>query len=162
MEKQGMGARRKTYSTGLLMDFKDILEQWEGGAVKGSTVSPKKALEEWLKNNEVYDKDAEAKKTFVPGEKRRKIINRKPDAIIDIHGLTKERAWVVLDQFFSDSKSNGLKKLRIIHGKGNRSKGEAVLQQIVKKYIEKCPFAGESGYEKAVNGGTGATWVLLK
>jgi hypothetical protein len=32
----------------------------------------------------------------------------------------------------------------------------------VRKYIEKCPFAGESGHEKAANGGTGATWVLLK
>jgi len=29
-------------------------------------------------------------------------------------------------------------------------------------FIERCPFAGESGKEKTNAGGDGATWILLK
>jgi len=68
----------------------------------------------------------------------------------------------LLDQFFSNAKENGYEKLRIIHGKGNRSQEGAVLRQTVRKYIEQCPFAGENGFEKSANGGSGATWVFLK
>jgi DNA-nicking Smr family endonuclease len=48
----------------------------------------------------------------------------------------------------------------IIHGKGNHSRGEAVLGRTVREFIEHCPFAGESGHGR--EGGTGTTWVLLK
>jgi len=32
----------------------------------------------------------------------------------------------------------------------------------VRKFIEACPDAGESGYSAAAAGGSGATWVLIK
>jgi DNA-nicking Smr family endonuclease len=35
-----------------------------------------------------------------------------------------------------------------------------VLKRTVREFIERCPFAGESGQGPA--GGAGATWVLLK
>jgi len=137
-------------------DFGDILNKWENG------VFQKNAMYEWLQNNKIYDKDANTTEVSRRGENRRRLMHSKPDAVLDIHGLTETSAWLLLDQFFSDAKDNDYKKLRIIHGKGNRSQGEPVLLHTVRKYIEKCPFAGESGYEKAVNGGTGATWVFLK
>jgi hypothetical protein len=33
---------------------------------------------------------------------------------------------------------------------------------VVREYIERCAFAGESGPATAADGGSGATWVLLK
>jgi len=125
------------------LDFGDILNKWE-------------------LNHEVYDKDANEQETNAPGEQRRRLSHSQPDAVLDIHGLTDEKAWLTLDYFFSMAKDNSFKKLRIIHGKGNRSQGEAVLKRTVRSFIEQCPYAGESGYEKAANGGTGATWVFLK
>jgi len=129
------------------MDFGDIFNKWE-------------------QNNKVVDKDAAensgAYKSSAPGENRRRLLHSKPDDVIDIHGLTGEKAWLSLDDFFNKARDSGLKKLRIIHGKGNHSQGQVVLGNTVRSFIEQCPFAGESGYEKAADGGSGATWVLLK
>ena len=119
-------------------------------------------MEAWLSNNEVYDKDANEYKKPAPGEYRRNLHRIKPDDILDIHGLTGNEAEIALEHFFEKANDRDYKKLRIIHGKGNHSQGEAVLGRIVRKFIEQCPFAGESGYEKAATGGSGATWVLLK
>ncbi|MDR2923917.1 MAG: Smr/MutS family protein [Treponema sp.] len=126
------------------MNFEDILNKWE-------------------KNNRIYDKDREAEgERISPQEKRSRLKNKKPDAELDIHGLTRVEAWQALDAFFDASKGKGLEKILIIHGKGNHSAGEAVLKRIVMEFIEHCPFAGESGKGKAAAGGEGATWVLLK
>jgi DNA-nicking Smr family endonuclease len=61
-----------------------------------------------------------------------------------------------------NSQAQGFEKLLIVHGKGNHSGSDAVLPRLVRTFIEKCPFAGESGYGSASAGGTGVTWVLLK
>jgi DNA-nicking Smr family endonuclease len=137
-------------------DFGDILNKWE------NSISPKNAVYNLLQNNKIYDKDADLTEIPSRGKNKRRLLNSKPDAILDIHGLSETGAWLSLDQFFLEAKDNSYEKLRIIHGKGNRSHGEPVLMHTVRKYIEKCPFAGESGYEKTANGGTGTTWVLLK
>ena len=141
------------------MNFGDILEQWERGQ---SHTSHHNSINAWLGENEVFDKDSHAKNASIPGEKRRRLMRIDPDDIIDVHGCTSEKAWIQLDQFFENAKDCGFEKLRIIHGKGNRSQGEAVLVQTVRRYIEQCPFAGENGFEKSTNGGSGATWVFLK
>jgi DNA-nicking Smr family endonuclease len=127
------------------MNFEDILNKWEEN------------------NGIVYDKDKEAVNTNInPQERRTRLRNKKPDAQLDIHGLTRDEAWQALENFFNDSKGKGLEKILVIHGKGNHSKGEAVLKRIVMEFIEHCSFAGESGRGKAAVGGEGATWVLLK
>ena len=126
------------------MNFEDILNQWE-------------------KNNGIYDKDKETGNGQInPQERRSRLRNKKPDAQIDIHGMNRDEAWQALEVFFDASKEKGLEKVLIIHGKGNHSKGEAVLKRIVMEFIEHCPFAGESGRGKAAAGGEGATWVILK
>ena len=141
------------------MDFGDILDKWERGQ---SSAAQKNVMESRLRNNDVYDKDAFSKNTSSPGEYRSRLLHAQPDEILDIHGLTGDKALLSLELFFTRARSCGFKKLRIIHGKGNHSQGEAVLKLAVRKFIEQCSFAGESGYEKAANGGSGATWVLLK
>ncbi|GHV92300.1 DNA mismatch repair protein MutS [Spirochaetia bacterium] len=126
-------------------------------------------LTEWLVKNDVYDKDAEEPElhggraaAVSAGEKRRRLLLRKPDAVIDLHGLTRDEAWAALDTFFQNGKRQGFLKLAIIHGKGNHSQGGAVLKHTVREFIERCPFAGESGIGDAPLGGSGTTWVLLK
>jgi DNA-nicking Smr family endonuclease len=135
------------------VNFEEILKKWE--SISGESSDQKKEMDEWLSNNKNSEKSDR-------GENRQRLLQINPDGILDIHGLTSEKAWISLDQFFSGAREKGFKKLRIIHGKGNRSQGDAVLKHTVREYIEKCNFAGESGFEKAKNGGTGATWVLLK
>jgi len=120
-------------------------------------------LDKWTSVNGIQDKDAEDKdKQISAQDKRRRLRNKKPDAELDIHGKTRDEAWQELEVFFGDAKEKGFEKIVIIHGKGNHSAGESVLKRVVMDFIERCPFAGESGKGKAAAGGEGATWVLLK
>jgi DNA-nicking Smr family endonuclease len=120
-------------------------------------------LNKWEKGNVIHDKDMEAGSAGLSGQERRsRLKNKKPDAQLDIHGFTRDEAWLAMEDFFNASKEKGLEKIRIIHGKGNHSTGESVLKRAVMEFIEHCPFAGESGRGKAAAGGEGATWVLLK
>ena len=117
----------------------------------------------WLETHEVRDKDAEDPAPRGRGfdaAKRRRLLARRPDAVIDLHGLSRDQAWTALEGFFETSRQRGFVKLALIHGKGNHSQGEAVLKRTVREFIERCPFAGESG--QGPTGGTGVTWVLLK
>jgi DNA-nicking Smr family endonuclease len=123
-------------------------------------------LAAWLGKNEVFDKDAEDpnvnSQRLSAGEKRRRRLAQRPDASIDLHGLTRDQAWTALEQFFDAGRRQDFQKLEIIHGKGNHSQGEAVLKRTVQEFIERCSYAGESGHGSAAEGGAGATWVLLK
>ncbi|MDR0561510.1 MAG: Smr/MutS family protein [Spirochaetaceae bacterium] len=163
------------------MDFGDILDEWDRKTAQaqgkyGKTETKKEQtvkdpapeprphpLTAWLRMHEVYDKDAEdTAENQRPGEYRRRLLRKRADAAIDLHGLTQQEAWTALENFFQEARRQGFEKLHIIHGKGNHSSGEAVLKQIVKQFVERCPFAGESGHGNAASGGAGATWVLLK
>jgi DNA-nicking Smr family endonuclease len=132
--------------------FGDILEQWDkqGRGPRGDGV---------------YDKDAHDPAVDGRAEalaRRRKLRTKRPDAVLDLHGLTRDEAWLSLEDFFRAGKQRGLEKLLIIHGKGNHSPGGAVLDRTVRDFIERCPLAGESGRGDAASGGSGVTWVLLK
>lgn len=125
-------------------------------------------LTAWLRIHGVYDKDAYAESTPThetgpeARKRHRRLIQKEPDAVIDLHGLTQEEAWDELDRFFEDSRRKGFEKLCIVHGKGTHSDGDAVLKHLTRRFIERCPFAGESGHNSADSGGSGATWVILK
>jgi DNA-nicking Smr family endonuclease len=164
------------------VDFGDILDRWErgqgndqgsrwkGGEKKGDRKragekpAPRDAsrlLSLWLETHEVYDKDTEDPPPQDHDfSKKRRLLARRPDAVIDLHGLTRDQAWTALENFFENGRRQGFVKLALIHGKGNHSQGEAVLKRTVREFIERCPFAGESG--QGSTGGSGVTWVLLK
>ena len=129
------------------MDFGDILDKWEkqtAGAV--------------VKNKEADDPPLYSH----PGRRRYKLLRKKPDAVIDLHGLTGDEAWTSLETFFENSRNLEFEKILVIHGKGNHAHNEGVLREITRRFIERCSFAGESGYSSAKDGGTGSTWVILK
>jgi DNA-nicking Smr family endonuclease len=155
------------------MNFGNILDQWDkqsgtGGKGKkppaGQSSEPPEPLSRWLREKGVYDKDVDgpvAPETEKPLG-RRKLRTKRPDAVLDLHGLTRDEARLSLEVFFQTGKQRGLKKLLIIHGKGNHSNGKEVLGRTVREFIERCPFAGENGHGDAASGGSGVTWVLLK
>jgi DNA-nicking Smr family endonuclease len=155
------------------MKFGDLLEQWDqqSRAAAGPGKKPPAGqrtegadpLSRWLRKNGVYDKDAgDPEAGESPASRRRRLYAQRPDAVLDLHGLTRDEAWLSLEEFFRAGKKQGFEKLLIIHGKGNHSPGEAVLGRTVRDFIERCPLAGESGHGDAVSGGSGVTWVLLK
>lgn len=165
-------------------DFGDILEQWERQTAvsygkkriakdkriqaekkKNSPAKKQSKINElqeiWLRRYGVINKDEHTKNDNSVRQ------NKKPDKIridakIDLHGLNAEEAEIALESFFDQCVSNKLHKVLIIHGKGNHSTEEPVLKKLVKNFIERHKHAGKSGSEKGANGGSGATWVLIK
>jgi DNA-nicking Smr family endonuclease len=160
-----------------MMDFGEILDKWDrqdtgkGEARRtkpeqeslkfaGKKVNP---MDAWLRINGVYDKDRDFEASqAAAGERRRRLLRKKPDGFIDLHGLTRDEAWTALEDFFRESRQRGFEKLLIVHGKGNHSEGDAILRELCREFIETCPFAGEMGHNPGADGGTGSTWVLLK
>ena len=129
------------------MDFGDILDKWEKQA-SGAVVGKKE--------------EENPAPSSHPGRRRYILLRKKPDAVIDLHGMTGDEAWTSLDVFFENSRRMEFEKILVIHGKGNHAQNEGVLGEITRRFIERCSFAGESGYSGARDGGTGATWVFLK
>ena len=123
-------------------------------------------MEMWLRRYGTVDKDkiAEEQEERSQLYDRNYLINMKPEARIDLHGLHQSEAEESLDRFISDCKLKGLRKVLIIHGKGIHSHGsDPVLGQLVRRFIEHDKRCGASGHPKTkAEGGTGATWVLLK
>ena len=122
-------------------------------------------MELWLRRYGVTDKDKAAEEY----EERTKMENReylrtmRPEARIDLHGLTRDQAWLRLESFVNDCIRRGLKKILIIHGKGNHSNGsDPVLGPMVRTFIEQNKNLGSSGHPDRSMGGNGATWVIIK
>jgi DNA-nicking Smr family endonuclease len=133
----------------------------------GSRPEPPRAnpMDVWLRRYGIQDKDEaldQLEKAESPQEERRRLRAMRPDATCDLHGLTREDAWARLESFFSDCHRRGLRKALIIHGKGNHSAEDPVLRQMVKLFLERCPYAGESGTSTLEMGGSGSTWVIVK
>jgi len=145
------------------VNFGDILEKWEKSS-PGNVSYGKDAA---------CSRDGDFGEISLRGERRSRLLRKNPDDTIDLHGLNRDEAWIALETFFQNSREKGCEKLLIIHGKGNHQQGEfsqnaaprlgeAALRELSRRFIERCPFAGESGYSSSKNGGTGATWVILK
>lgn len=138
------------------MNFGEILEKWEKQNPENVAY-----IKEKSKDVPVFTKKS---------ERRNRLLKKKCDDSIDLHGLNREEAWTALENFFESSRKKGFEKLLIIHGKGNHYSGSIenfsqnrnMLKEVSRRFIELCSFAGESGYSHAKEGGTGSTWVILK
>jgi DNA-nicking Smr family endonuclease len=85
------------------------------------------------------------------------------DGEIDLHGLTGAEAKAALREFVADSVDRGVRCVRIIHGKGKRSGPRGpVLKNIVNNWLQRSDMVLAFGSARAVDGGNGATYVLLK
>ncbi|MCF7945951.1 MAG: Smr/MutS family protein [Spirochaetia bacterium] len=85
-----------------------------------------------------------------------------PQRVLDLHGMVSDTAHKTTMNFLKQASRDGLKKVLIIHGKGNHSQEEPVLKRVVKTCIDVSPHAGLSGTPGRALGGSGATWVLIK
>lgn len=122
-------------------------------------------MELWLRRYGTVDKDALEEKSRQSEQMRDReyLKQMRPEARIDLHGLTRDEAWSRLESFVQDCLRRGLKKIEIVHGKGIHSHGsDPVLGQMVRTFIEQNKHLGVSGHNDRNHGGTGATWVLLK
>lgn len=168
------------------MNFGDILTEWEKSERqaqkkkgKAKTVSAGKTpqstqdavfekrvnpMDEWMRRHGTVDKDALVE-SHAESQKMHSRASAKTlpiDARIDLHSLIREEAWVQLDSFITNCKRRGLKKVLIVHGKGNHSQNNPVLGNMVRSFIESDKGLGASGHPDTAGGGKGATWVVIK
>jgi DNA-nicking Smr family endonuclease len=119
-------------------------------------------MNSWLDTHEIPDKDALVEEEASRQGDRQRLRTKRPDARIDLHGMTRDAAWEALDGFFQESCLGGCEKLIIIHGKGNHAGSDGALKRLCRQFIEQNPLAGEHWQGRAAEGGTGVTLVLLK
>jgi DNA-nicking Smr family endonuclease len=85
------------------------------------------------------------------------------DAEIDLHGCNAVQAKEVLREFISDSLDRRMSCVRVIHGKGRRSGPRGpVLKNVVNTWLQRCDPVLAFGSARAVDGGSGAIYVLLR
>ena len=82
---------------------------------------------------------------------------------LDLHGLTADEAAEATAAFLADCKRRGVRCVRIVHGKGLRSRGrEPVLKRRVRRQLMRRSEVLAYVEPRAVHGGSGAVVVLLE
>jgi DNA-nicking Smr family endonuclease len=82
---------------------------------------------------------------------------------LDLHGMTVDEARVALASFLHDVRRRGQRCVRVIHGKGIRSRlGQPVLKVKVSHWLRQRDEVLAFCSARPVDGGTGAVYVLLK
>lgn len=85
------------------------------------------------------------------------------DAEADLHGLNAAQAKHALREFIADSVARRLHCVRVIHGKGRRSGPRGpVLKNVVNHWLQRSNHVLAFGSARAVDGGSGALYVLLR
>lgn len=135
------------------MDFGDILNEWE--RIK------RDRGEDRREDRAAQSKDEQEGGERGAGEARR-LKELRPQASLDLHGMTAREAEDAIAAFLRDAARKGLEKVLVIHGKGNHSAGAPVLRSAARKALESSPLAGRFGPADRADGGTGATWVLVR
>jgi len=82
---------------------------------------------------------------------------------IDLHGQTREEARLLLAQFIADALQDGVRCVRVVHGKGLRSPGrQAVLRQLVRGWLMQKNEVLAYCQARPQDGGEGALIALLR
>jgi len=83
--------------------------------------------------------------------------------ILDLHGMTVATARCELSAFLQESRRDNMTCVRIIHGKGNRSRHKGpVLKEKVNLWLRQRDEVLAFCSARSVDGGTGAVYVLLR
>ncbi len=86
-----------------------------------------------------------------------------PEGEIDLHGLSRHAALARLREFLGLALARRLRCIRVVHGKGLRSgAGGPVLKLAVVDLLARCDDVQAFVSARAVDGGSGATCVLLR
>jgi len=100
----------------------------------------------------VVDRGPEATASWVlkdPGvsrERLRRLAAGQPpvDVELDLHGMSREKAWAALGACMCNALSDGLRVLCLIHGRGmHSSDGKPVLKKAVYEWLREGPYAGQ-------------------
>ncbi len=84
-------------------------------------------------------------------------------AEIDLHGLRRDQARERIDSFLRDAARDGLRCVRVVHGKGLGSPGrEPVLKAKVKSWLVQRSEVLAFTHARPADGGHGALLVLLR
>ncbi len=84
---------------------------------------------------------------------------------LDLHGLSIEDAKESFDHFLSDAVKNGLKCVKVIHGRGLRSKRDPTIKDYLKTWIVRAMHRRwVTAFSNATmsDGGPGAAYILLR
>lgn len=85
------------------------------------------------------------------------------DAEIDLHGMTGAEAKSALREFIAEALERRMSCVRVIHGKGRRSGPRGpVLKNVVNQWLQRADDVLAFGSARAVDGGSGAVYVLLR
>ncbi|HBB42533.1 MAG TPA: DNA mismatch repair protein MutS [Treponema sp.] len=156
-QPQGKKQKKNQSSRSLQADYERQMEE-----DNNKKANP---IDVWLNQHGTINKDKIADQAEQESllHNRSYLKNMRPQAVIDLHGLTRDEAWARLNGFVSDCIRKNLRKILIIHGKGNHNtNSDPVLGEMVQKFIEQDKRLGTSGHPDRNNGGSGATWVLIK
>ena len=85
-----------------------------------------------------------------------------PGAQLDLHGMTSAEARSQLVIFLDSARAEGMRSVRIVHGKGHGSNGAPVLKSKVRNWLVQIPQVLAFSEAKPGEGGSGALIVLLK
>ena len=82
---------------------------------------------------------------------------------LDLHGLSQAAARDYLAEFIAASRHAGLRCVRVVHGKGYRSGARGpVLKIAVNTWLKRHTDVLAFTSARAIDGGTGAVYVLLR
>jgi DNA-nicking Smr family endonuclease len=85
------------------------------------------------------------------------------DDELDLHGMRADEAKLAIVRFLADCRDRGARCVRIVHGKGLRSKGEGpVLKQRLDGWLRQRSDVLAFCSARREHGGTGAVYVLLR
>jgi DNA-nicking Smr family endonuclease len=85
------------------------------------------------------------------------------DGEIDLHGMTGAEAKAALRAFVAESLEQRRRCVRVVHGKGRRSGPRGpVLKNVVNHWLQRADDVLAFGSARAVDGGSGAIYVLLR
>ncbi|UCF96652.1 MAG: Smr/MutS family protein [Spirochaetaceae bacterium] len=144
------------------MDFEEILDAWEKKQA-GLSSTQRQDMEELISRYPPKEpKESDQGGTKHHNERRQNARGQEPQASLDLHGMNSREAEQALENFIHLARRKSLRRILIIHGKGRHSPAEPVLQRVVRRYLEKCPYTGAFGPAGREHGGRGATWVNVR
>lgn len=85
--------------------------------------------------------------------------------VVDLHGLSIESARETFEFFLSEAIRKNLKCIKVIHGRGLKSKREPIIKDYLKTWIVRAMHRKWiTAFSNAVmpDGGPGATYILLR
>jgi DNA-nicking Smr family endonuclease len=85
--------------------------------------------------------------------------------VVDLHGLSIESARETFEYFLGEAIRNNLKCIKVIHGRGLKSKREPIIRDHLKTWIVRAMHRKWiTAFSNAImpDGGPGATYILLR